>query len=674
MKKFTTSKTVRSVFAVAMAMTLAMPTTLCVTTEAAEDSILESALATYDFEGGTDSLNREGEQYLKLENGKPVIENGAYAMVESTALPEVIEDADKGKVLEFKDSTKIDKYSKTKADATEAAVAEGVDVVSDAALNKEYAVGDLIQQVERIGGRVKLDNPYKGMTFDESDENAGVSISYWVKVPVIKYNTETREKVAEGADTSAANIIDRGANSTTVVFNNTGRIVMNKDDQMKHFACVGYDEAVASNDTEALKDYDLGTQKIVKDEAGNAYVLYENYGKLLRFNPNYPDAAASGQAAEAVAGTTGVAKKGGWYAMDEKDKGIKVTDSEGKEYRISSFTNEGSSTEDSNQYEQFRYRYKAEDDKANGYSSKSKVREGEIDGSLQISTDNDFGYREDDYREESYLDTKGETVKKAVDGAKVHNPNSDKDGTIQTFRHYNQFYFDGDEYVTTLDGGAEEWHYVTIVIQNDWVVTYVDGVAADPEVDYQYMKETPGLAGSQHDFGSLNTGKMFNKGKGLRGIFGLGDANVADWSTNGTAKDTPANSVGMTILEWLADEGTELYLGGTGYGSEALGQGYGTIEGVCLDDVSFFATALTEDDVIALYDEVAAGGSAGSMGDVDGNGNIDLSDAQLALKAALKIETLDSTQTAAADVDANGKVELPDAQKILKVALKIETF
>lgn len=662
MKKFTTTKAVRSVFATAMALTLAMPTTFCA---AADDSILGTALTTIDFEGGTESLNREGEQYLKLVDGKPVIVSGAYVMEESTALPEVIEDSERGKVLEFKDSKKVDKYVKTTADAQAAADAEGVPV-SEAALNKEYPVNSLIQQKEKIGGRVKFDNPFKGITFDTSDENAGVTISYWVKVPVIKVDEITGEKLTDGTGK------DRGANSTTVVFNNTGRVVMNKDDQMRYQACVGYDEALAANDTKALADYSMGTQKIVKDKDGNAYVLYEDYGKLLRFNPNYPDQAASGQAAEAVAGTTAVAKKGGWYVPKDSSKGkIEVTDSEGKTYKISSLQNEGSISEDQNQYEFYRYHYAETDDTANGFSSKSKIREEAIDGSLQISTDNDFGFREDDYREESTTTEDGQVQSVAVDGARITNPNSDKCGQIQTLRHYNQFYFDGDEFATDVDEAAGEWHYVTIVIQNDWVVTYVDGVAADPETDFTYMKEEPGLTASQHDFGSMNTGKLFNEGKGLRGVFGLGKNNVSDWAEDGTAKTTPANSVGITMLDWLADEKTELYLGGTAYGAEPLGQSYGTIEGVCLDDVSFFATALTEDEAIELYEEVSAGNV--TLGDVDGNGKVELADAQLALKAALKIQALDSTQSTAADVDKNGKVELADAQKILKVALKIES-
>lgn len=61
------------------------------------------------------------------------------------------------------------------------------------------------------------------------------------------------------------------------------------------------------------------------------------------------------------------------------------------------------------------------------------------------------------------------------------------------------------------------------------------------------------------------------------------------------------------------------------------------------------------------------------LGDVDQNGEIQLADAQLALKAALKIIILEDIPRKAADVDKNEVVELPDAQLILKRALQIIT-
>lgn len=59
-------------------------------------------------------------------------------------------------------------------------------------------------------------------------------------------------------------------------------------------------------------------------------------------------------------------------------------------------------------------------------------------------------------------------------------------------------------------------------------------------------------------------------------------------------------------------------------------------------------------------------------GDVDGNGKVELADAQLVLKAALKIMSLDEQQTARADYDEDGNVTLADAQGVLRKALKIE--
>ncbi len=58
-------------------------------------------------------------------------------------------------------------------------------------------------------------------------------------------------------------------------------------------------------------------------------------------------------------------------------------------------------------------------------------------------------------------------------------------------------------------------------------------------------------------------------------------------------------------------------------------------------------------------------------GDVDFDKNVSLSDAQVTLKAALKITMLNEQESLAADVDENGTIELQDAQLILKYALKI---
>lgn len=63
--------------------------------------------------------------------------------------------------------------------------------------------------------------------------------------------------------------------------------------------------------------------------------------------------------------------------------------------------------------------------------------------------------------------------------------------------------------------------------------------------------------------------------------------------------------------------------------------------------------------------------SAVSYGDLDNDGDVTLKDAQLVLKAALKIVSLEDAQKASADVDGDSDVTLKDAQLILKRALRI---
>lgn len=657
-----TSVNARKIAAAAMALTLAVPATLCMEpakVQAAEDSILSQAVKTIDFENGWEGMSAEGETRTKIENGKPVINEAGddYEKITSTALPEIKDVEGRGKALVFKDSEIVDQVIKDESDA----------------LDEKYATGTAVQTKEKIGGHVKVaENPFKGMTFDDNDKNAGVSISYWVKVPVIKINDQ-RDKVTDGTGK------DRGANATTVVFLNDDRVVLQKDDYAKHLACVGYDEAKAANDENALKDYDMGERITVHDKNNNYFVLYRNHGKLVRFNPNYPDKEAEDAASAAAAAAGGTFKGGGWYNTTdydkEKDAKFDVTDDQGNTYKIASFAN--ATAIDRNQYELFRYRYGKTDDFDNGISSKSKIREGTLKGSLQISTDNDFYFREDHYRTFAFTDADGTAINRAVAGSRIYNPNSDKYGMFQDIGGTNQLFFDGDERVTNLKTGAEKWHYVTITLQNDWVQMYVDGEMVDPETEYAYCKDTEiTVPGITHDFTKQNTGKTFNRGKGLRERWcTLPDDNVKDWSAEGTANNNPGNSLQISMLDWIADPNTELYFGGTSYSAaSSIDQNYGSIEDVMLDDISFFKKALTEDEVAELYDEVKGSSGNGNIGDVNGDGNITLTDAQMALKAALNLTKLTESQEKAADVDGNGKVELKDAQKILKVALNLDKF
>ena len=61
----------------------------------------------------------------------------------------------------------------------------------------------------------------------------------------------------------------------------------------------------------------------------------------------------------------------------------------------------------------------------------------------------------------------------------------------------------------------------------------------------------------------------------------------------------------------------------------------------------------------------------GVKGDVDGNGTLDLQDAQMVLKAALKIIPVSDIIINNVDVDGQEGITLTDAQMVLKAALKI---
>lgn len=612
MKKFRvaphTAKRIKAVIAAAMAITLAVPATSYLSSKVTALSVdaegtveVPAPIMSVDFETGFmgeasksglqvvkseevikfEELKDEKGNYKYDENGhqifgvtdKPFIEAAMYKKGVVGNQPTTAYDSKMGNVLSLDDTVVIPEYVKKYSDS----------------LDDKYPIGTKLQEEVVAESQIKLNNPFAGLDLseeynEETGWTKGVSISYWVKAAVKK--DENGQPVKDEND----NVV--GENSSLINFNNSSIVTMHKDDYMKYQACQNYNESDA--------DYSMGTQEIMTDAEGNSYVVYKNYGKLIRFNPNYP-VATVGDVAPSV--------PGGWYIPKEASKVKKtVKDANGNEFGICSLA--GETVEDKGLYNTFNYRYSATDDLANGFSSKSKIREEAIKGSMSITAGDDFVFRADNYDTETLEDNS--VV--ATQGTKVTNPNSAEfEKEFSQFDVYNQFFFNGDNRALrvkeTEDENGEivygtdiEWHYVTTVIKNDAVYFYVDGEYIDPLEEYKYM----GGTANEGDLQMYNAGKAFNQGRGIGyedGIFAYPESNVSDWSEDGTANESPANSCSITMLDWLSNAGTELFIGGKGYaaGCQSIDLDYDTVDGTMIDDIDFYAVPLDEEQAKEIY-------------------------------------------------------------------------
>jgi len=222
---------------------------------------------------------------------------------------------------------------------------------------------------------------------------------------------------------------------------------------------------------------------------------------------------------------------------------------------------------------------------------------------------------------------------------------------------------------------TQDWYYVTLVMSNAGVKTYVNGVCYENNKVDENGK-------------SIATGPRFCDGDFQRA---QDDVNIfTKYNIFGGSNNQCATS----LMSFLKYDDTELYLG------------YVPIDGALnqkTNPTSFagirtFDVALTEDQVKALYadntvydDEsavldkpVGGGDQTGTpgpsddpedkflAGDADCSGKVDLNDAKIVLKVSLGINVKVSDQGKKnADFDRNGKTDLNDAKATLKVALGI---
>lgn len=381
-------------------------------------------------------------------------------------------------------------------------------------------------------------------------------------------------------------------------------------------------------------------------------------------------------------------------------------------------------------------------------SSTSKLKYGTEKSGLQFNSSGSWGFLEGSSATQMY--TNGVPV--AVNGIGYLN----RGNSAAAYAY------------TTGSGGAKAylnaspiksagtWHYITLVVKNDSISTYIDGVLKDEA-----------LYSDRATVGTVDSNKAFNLGFGYYSLdTGIVKTNPTNIHENASSLATPengsfyfsvytdsnypdlpvkdlsklgynGNTVSATLMEILTNPNATLQLGGTANCMDEIALNVGTSAGTCIDSMAFFTQPLTADQVTALYEKVQAQDlvgvdqpietqaptsspstspsetpsnepsetpsdipseipsdipsetppvsqspspvtqtpvPGGKLGDVDGNGSVELADANIVLKAALNIISLTDEQKLLADADGNKSIELADANLVLKAALGIITL
>lgn len=241
---------------------------------------------------------------------------------------------------------------------------------------------------------------------------------------------------------------------------------------------------------------------------------------------------------------------------------------------------------------------------------------------------------------------------------------------------YNTFYINSwrnaESFETALSNKCDmskspsslpnKWHYITVVIQNDWVRFYFDGEQIDVLNEYS-------SAGYGTILEPMMTGfwKQFNKGTGARYGFGVVDYKGI------IGNCLSGNYVSTTMLEWLAMDCTDLMIGGGSIEAfDNIGCMADGTDEILIKNIVFYDQMLTDDQIKELSEDPFYYQQKSPLhitGDVDGDGSVDAKDALLVLKHAAKIELLENAESY--DVSGNGSIDADDALIILKYAAKL---
>jgi hypothetical protein len=386
----------------------------------------------------------------------------------------------------------------------------------------------------------------------------------------------------------------------------------------------------------------MGTKKKYVDKDGRIFTVLEGYGSLVQYNPNYP-----------TAGYYCTSDSGGAYYVYEQGS----DPSDENNWTYLNYIGRGYYTD---------YAFLYDEDSVNGAYSKHRV--SLVSGSFSLYASGSMGYRQD----------------KDDDNNLQRNPNLETYGTYTPIHKLNQFYYwaNGSTYTNssgslspTMADTDASWHYVVTVLTNDWVQTYIDGVALTTDYLNYWGKS----------FRMQNSAEGFNLGYGHRNYYRTKTPSL-DYSGD------------TTLLDFISDENTTLCIGGLGAGASYIGQNtIKTPEGTQVKGLAFYDIPLSSDQISASgvtlpsdYTEAPLKTAdeklekqdvipdsqldapivfPGLKGDVDQNQKITPDDALYVLKWIVGNLTLSDSQLEAADVDQDQKITSDDALAILKMVV-----
>lgn len=252
------------------------------------------------------------------------------------------------------------------------------------------------------------------------------------------------------------------------------------------------------------------------------------------------------------------------------------------------------------------------------------------------------------------------------------NPNLDSYGTVMGMNVGNRFNINSWKYYYDVEkavrNGAEakspitepdKWHYVTVIIQNDWVRYYIDGEEIDVESEYSSFGQNglPILGVPQ----SKQIWKYFNKGMGARGY--------------GSARNQLRPSYypeycSPTIMEWITMDCVNLTIGGGNRNGDAYCMFADTDE-IYIKNIVFYDKMLNDEQikVLAEIPDFYSNHIKYTTADVNNDGDITARDALLLLKHSAKVYNIEEAYKH--DINYDKAVNAEDAIIILKYAAGI---